>query len=109
MFKHLKNVLKPFRWGLLNGSKDIQIFLLKTFDKCFRDKCVSVFYTEIQDGRQNCRKIIFTQKVDDWVYPVDQKFQGNCSILHRFSEKCVVAFYSEIQDCCKIWQKNFFW
>ena len=32
---------------------------------CFRDKCVFVFYTEIQDGRQKWRENNLWQKVTD--------------------------------------------
>ena len=77
----------------------------------FRDKCVYVFYVEIQDDRQKC------QENDLWeMSPVDsadtlegQKFRQNRSILHRFRDKCIYVFYAEIQDGCQKWRENNFW
>ena len=77
----------------------------------FRDKCVYVFYAEIQDGHQKWQQNDFWEKspVDSAdTLPGGQKFQPNCCISHRFPDKYAFTFYAEIQDGHQKWQENDF-
>ena len=76
----------------------------------FRDKCVHVFYAEIQDDRQKSRENdLWEMSSVDSAYTLEgQKFRRNCSILHRFRDKCINVFYTEIQDGCQKWRENNF-